>query len=51
MVNIAEMPTHVMEYLGAATFNAVLAYMSTPEGAAQLEAAGCQEKKREEEPA
>ena len=51
MVKIAEMPTHVMEYLGAATFNAVLAYMSTPEGAAQLEAAGRQEKKREEEPA
>ena len=51
MVNIAEMPTHVMEYLGAATFNAVLAYMSTPEGAAQLEAASRKEKKREEETA
>lgn len=51
MVNIAEMPTHIMEYLGAATFNAVLAYMSTPEGAAQLETANCQEKEREEEPA
>ena len=51
MVNIAEMPTHIMEYLGAATFNAVLAYMSTPEGAAQLETSSRKEKKREEEPA
>lgn len=43
MVNIAEIPTYVLEQLGAATYNAVLAYM-----AASAEQA---EKKKEEKEA
>ena len=37
MVNVTEMPAHVMEYLGAATFNAVLAHMAASAKSSETE--------------